>query len=142
MAIDLTDHQIPQVECSTIVYRALLKNGWFDPETEEIVDEAYLPRNNEDDGLSVIVSDHVPQEDEHDLHNLNKCYGIDSLHVGTLRDLGLMVIQDEEHHALIVGVPHQQDDPYAANIIAKRLVACSRRCWRRKPKNRYVHFAP
>lgn len=136
MMSDAPGESYPPLPCREIVYRALRRSSWKHPETGEILPVAFELKKDEhgtpETGLSVIVSDHVPQEHEVELLRLTTCYGVDSLHVGKIRDLGLDVIQDEPTHAEIRGVPHKDDDPLRAHNLSHALVSLSRKQWRRQ----------
>ncbi len=119
--------------CHTIVYRAIRSSRkWIDQDTKELLPFAFHRRKDEK-GLSVLVSPHVPNEEECcRLAPLNKCHGVDSLHVGWVRDLGLDVEQDTPTHADIIGMPVYTDgdgdspENIEADRIATRLASISR----------------
>ena len=79
--------------CSTIVYRAILRNTWFDPDdATKMKGEAFMRRppkllgNGETDpkdsnGLSVFDSYRIGQQAC--IESFNSCEGIATLHVGT-----------------------------------------------------------
>jgi hypothetical protein len=53
-----------------------------------------------------------------------KCYGVASLNVGDVQEIGLNVEQDSVNHANVVGLPHREDDlaeaERLAGLLAKR----------------------
>lgn len=114
--------------CSAIVYRALLRRQWIDEETEKIERSAYFLRKNKNEqGLSVrIASACTPQRFAAQFRN---CYGVVSLHVGRIRDLGLDVVPDSPSHAQIVGLPYREDDRPKADRLARLLTNQSRIVW-------------
>jgi hypothetical protein len=57
---------------------------------------------------------------------LKRCYGVVSLHVGRVRDLGLDVVVDEAPHANITGLPRQTDDVLRAERLASQLAKQAR----------------
>lgn len=72
-------------------------------------------------------------------HLLNRCAAVGSLHVGSLRDMGLDVVGDpgdgDPDHALITGLPEWEEEAIQQRLLAQRLadglLACSRIVWRR-----------
>jgi len=81
--------------CGTIVYRLILKQGWFDPDDPtKVKAEAFMrrrPRLSENgeiedpmdsDGLSVFDSYRIHRQAC--IETSNRCYGVATLHVGTL----------------------------------------------------------
>lgn len=103
--------------CSTIVYRQIRKKDWYDPDDDaKVMAEAFMRRkpwvrNNgtedpgDNDGLSVYDSFHIHRQEC--MEDSNTCYGLATLHVGTLRDLGLTVIRDplDQRKILIPNMP-------------------------------------
>jgi hypothetical protein len=98
--------------CSTIVYRQIRKNSWYDPDDDsKAMAEAFMRRRprtrqdgtedaGDDDGLSVYDSFRIHRQEC--MEDSNTCYGLATLHVGTLRDLGLTVIRDPEDERKIL----------------------------------------
>ena len=71
---------------------------------------AFELREQDKDGISVIISDSPPKTANVKalVPNLkSKICGIDVLTVGDIRRLGLDVIQNAEHHGYIEGLPYQ-----------------------------------
>jgi hypothetical protein len=104
-----------------VVYRALLRKQWIDEDTGRVKADAYFLRASEP-GLSVnIASVYSPEECAGLFRN---CYGVASLEVGRVREIGLDVEQDSRNHANIVGLPHREDDlaeaERLAGLLAKR----------------------
>lgn len=106
--------------CGHIVFRALLKRGWVDPETGNISAGAFLLRPSEE-GLSVDIDSPAKC-----VAPLNKTFGVASLHVGRVRDLGLDVVPDIGTHANLTGLPHAEVDPGKAEFLAGELARTAR----------------
>ena len=108
----------PTLDCGHIVFRALLKKGWIDHVTKSVMPGAFFrrPAPRDPDGLSVDTDS--PQSC---VANLSTIFGVASLHVGRVRDLGLEVVPDEETHANVVGLPYADDDRARAEFLASRL---------------------
>jgi hypothetical protein len=86
--------------------------------------------DKDEDGLSVNVSARTNLEAW--LGGFNSSFGAASLHTGRVRTLGLDVIQSEidlheaPDHAVITGLPFQDDDPDRAEYLASQLARMSR----------------
>lgn len=121
-----TNYPFDSLDDSAIVYRALLRRQWID-ETSAIVSfSAYLLRPNEP-GLSVtIASVCSPEQCAAKFQN---CYGVASLQVGQIRELGLDAIPDSDSHAQIFGLPYVKDDRDRAERFADLLAERSRIVW-------------
>lgn len=121
--------RIPEFEPlldNAIVYRALLRKRWIDRENLIVNYDAYLLRENEN-GLSVrIASACSPEECAARFRN---CYGVASLQVGLIRQLGLDVILDSPSHGNIVGLPNAKDDPTLSERLADLLAQQSIIVW-------------
>lgn len=120
------------LRCEEIVLRALLNRGWFDEKTERITPDAFIRDPKKDkDGLSVNVCSKTDLEAW--LRSFNTSFGADTLHTGRVRTLGLDVGQTEQdllegpEHAVIAGLPFQEDDPDRAESLASELARMSRR---------------
>jgi hypothetical protein len=86
------------------MYRQIRKKDWYDPDDEsKVMAEAFMRRRpfvrkdgtenpGDDDGLSLYDSFRVQRQEC--IEDSNSCYGLATLHVGTLRNLGLNVIRD------------------------------------------------
>lgn len=116
------------LSCSAIVYRALLRKQWIDEDTGRVKADAYfLRKSRNEQGLSVrIASVCSPEQCAASFKN---CYGVASLHVGRVRDLGLDVVPDSPSHANIIGLPYREDDPALAERLAGLLARQSRLQW-------------
>ena len=98
----------------TVLYRAIRKKGWIDPDTREVDAEAFLLRPQER-GLSANLTP------ESTYRRLKKCYGVICFSVADLRHLGLNALQDSEFHVTIVNLPDPQQDRKAALDLAIQL---------------------
>ena len=114
---------------SAIVYRALLRKQWISEDTGRVTSNAYFLRKERNElGLSVnIASACFPEECA---AKFRKCYGVASLNVGSIRELGLDVISDSLSHAQIVGLSYIEDDRDRADKLARLLAKKSRIVWR------------
>ncbi|MEZ2234300.1 hypothetical protein [Microcoleus sp.] len=121
-----TNYEFEPLPESAIVYRALLRRQWIDEGNNLVVFSAYLLRPNEP-GLSVtIASVCSPEQCAAKFQN---CYGVASLQVGQIRELGLDAIPDSDSHAQIVGLPYVKDDRDRAERLADLLAERSRIVW-------------
>jgi hypothetical protein len=129
--------QQPQPEasplpCSAIVYRALLRKKWVDKNTGRIMAAAFLRRpestGNDLDGVSVSPAETCSVEDVRNA--FNECFGVVSLHVGRVRDMGLDVAPDTLVHANITGLPAPDNDPVEAERLAGLLARQARIVWK------------
>jgi hypothetical protein len=96
-----------QLTNDTILYRAITKKTWLDPDTKKISEDAFflrfLPKKDRFEvGLSC---DLIP---ENCYQYLNKCFGIIVLSVGEIRELGLEVDNDHDTHVNIINLPHPE----------------------------------
>ncbi|MEG3847637.1 hypothetical protein QT971_26740 [Microcoleus sp. herbarium19] len=115
---------------SAIVYRALLRRQWIDETSDLVLLFAYLLRSNEP-GLSVtIASVCSPEQCAAKFRN---CYGVASIQVGQIRELGLDAVPDSASHAQIVGLPYVTDDRDRAERLADLLAERSIIVW--KPRD-------
>lgn len=117
---------IQPLACNTIVYRAMARKNWTDATTGSVLPVAFVRRQSsaDDDGLSVDI-----ESARSCSLALRKCYGVASLHVGRVRNLGLDVVVDEAPHANITGLPRNTDDAAQAERLASQLA-------------RQAHFIP
>lgn len=120
-----TKYQFNSLPDSAIVYRALLRRQWID-EANLVVFSAYLLRANEA-GLSVTIASVCSPEQC--AANFNNCYGVASLQVGQIRELGLDAVPDSASHAQIVGLPQVKDDRNRAERLADLLAQRSSIVW-------------
>ena len=120
-----TKYQFNTLPDSAIVYRALLRRQWID-EANLVVFSAYLLRANEP-GLSVTIASVCSPEQC--AAKFNNCFGVASLQVGQIRELGLDAVPDSASHALIVGLPQVKDDRNRAERLADLLAQRSSIVW-------------
>jgi hypothetical protein len=118
--------QFDVLDQDAIVYRSLLRKRWIDEDTFRIKADAYFLRPTEP-GLSVNLASIVTPEQC--AKNFRNCYGVASLEVGQVRQIGLEVEQDSDNHANIMGLPHQEDDLAEAERFAGLLAKRSRLIW-------------
>jgi hypothetical protein len=111
-----------------IVYRVLLRKQWLDRDSLEVYADAfYLRKQKNESGLSVnIASVCTPEQCAARFQN---CYGVASLQVGSIRQLGLDVIPDSPSHANIIGLPYREDDSAKAERLADLLAQISLIVW-------------
>jgi len=133
------------IPCSTILYRAVLRNTWFDDQTG-IKADAFFRRPpttlkgkhypGDDDGLSVFLADQITPENC--AATFSKCFGIVSLHTGHLQDLGLLVIEDQEDRrkALIINLPFENPGTAEAEKLAGDVAKIARIVTKQKTKSR------
>jgi hypothetical protein len=116
----------PPLPEDEIVYRAL-RGRWANENTAEVYPLAYMRRRQKDpDGLSVEIASSCTLENVGS--GLLKCHGAISLRVGDIRKLGFDVIQDGPTHAVITGLPYEDEIP-AAERASRLLVRISRLEW-------------
>lgn len=109
-----------------IVYRSLLRKQWINEDTGRVKADAYFLRANET-GLSVsLASSCSPQQCA---ETFRKCYGVASLEVGDVREVGLDIEQDSVNHANVVGLPYREDDLAEAERLAGLLAKRSHLVW-------------
>jgi hypothetical protein len=108
--------------CGTIVYRQIRRKDWFDPDDDsKVMAEAFMRRRptvrkdgiedlGDNDGLSVYDSFRIQKQAC--MEDSESCHGLVTLHVGTLRDLGLNVIRDpsDNRKILITDMPFTNPD--------------------------------
>jgi hypothetical protein len=93
--------------------RALLKKSHLGS-----LPDAFLLRQDErDSGLSVRYDCTIEQV----RLSFRRSYGVAQIKVANVTMLQLQVIPDEPTHAIIIGVPHKDDDPVKAEWIASQL---------------------
>jgi len=110
-----------------VVYRAILRKQWINEDTGRVKSDAYFLRSNET-GLSVnLASVYSPAQCA---ELFRKCYGIASLEVGRIREIGLDVEQDSVTHASIIGLLHREDNLAEAERLAGLLAKRSRIVWK------------
>lgn len=130
------------------MYRTIRRSGWLDPDdAKKVKAEAFMrrrPRQREDgthdpgdmDGISVFDSFHIDAQSC--LQSELSGYGVASLHVGTIRDLGLTVVRDSEdkRKLLIIGLPFENPNDAAEERLSDAVadtarIACRNR-WKKK----------
>lgn len=139
--------------CSTIVYRLIFRKAWIDPDDDtKMKAEAFMRRRpkrlvsgeidpGDDDGLSVFDSYRMDQQAC--IETSNRCYGVATLHVGTLLNHGLSVIRDPEdsRKILITDIPFENPDDADQERLLDTIADTARiakRCKHRKN----IEFAP
>ena len=145
----MTPQQPVDPPCNTIVFRTIRVKQWFDPDDDRRVkSEAFMrrrPRTKDDgtvdamdqDGLSVFDSLHMNVQACTEDEGTKSGHGLASLHVGTLRDLGLTVIRDPEDYRkiLIVNIPFEnpndKDQEALLDAVADSAKIALRQRWRR-----------
>jgi hypothetical protein len=134
--------------CGTIVYRLILKKAWVDPDNDsKIKAEAFMRRRPkllesgkidpmDSDGLSVFDSYRI--DGQACIETSRSCFGLATLHVGTLLDHGLTVIRDPEDYRkiLITNIPFENpadaDQEHLLDTIAES-ARIAVRCKHKKP---------
>ncbi|KYC43772.1 hypothetical protein WA1_00990 [Scytonema hofmannii PCC 7110] len=91
--------------------------------------DAYFLRDSEP-GLSVHLASVCSPEQCAGF--FRKCYGVASLEVGRVREIGLDVEQDSINHANIVGLPNREDNLAEAERLAGLLAKQSHIIWQPK----------
>ncbi|MBD2772303.1 hypothetical protein [Iningainema tapete] len=117
-----------QLSEDAIVYRALLRQQWIDEETGMVISDAFFLRKiKNEQGLSVNIANVCSPEQC--AARFKNCYGVASLVVGDIRELGLDVVRDSPSHANIVGLPYREDKRALAEKFAELLAKQSRIIW-------------
>jgi hypothetical protein len=113
-----------ELPCATIVLRSIRNSGCLNLEAQIVLTGAFMrrPKPRDEAGLSVDLGC-TPDES---FNKPRKCYGVVSLHVGRIRDLGLNVIPNRVDHGNIVGTPYKEDDEVRAEWFASRLAEQAR----------------
>lgn len=109
-----------------IVYRALLRKQWIDEDTGRVKADAYFLRANEP-SLSVNLANVCSPQECAEL--FRKCYGVASLEVRDVREIGLDVEQDSLNHGNMIGLPNREDNLAEAERIAGLLAKKSQLVW-------------
>lgn len=104
----------------TLLYRAITKKGWVNPDTREIQAAAFILRfrkstQNYEKGLSCDL------RPEKSYQYLSKCFGILQISVGEIRELGLEVDNDHDSHVNIINLPHPELNEQKYKDIAAQL---------------------
>lgn len=145
----MNPQQLVDPPCNTIVYRTIRVKQWFDPDDHNRVkSEAFMrrrPRTKDDgsvdamdqDGLSVFDSLHMNVQACIEDEGTKSGHGLASLHVGTLRNLGLTVIRDPDDYRklLIADIPFEnpndKDQEALLDTVADSARIASRHRWKR-----------
>lgn len=126
------------LKSDTVVLRTLLKRRHYDSDTNNVLPDAYIPRPGKDyDGLSVDIATSTTEaelcaEAREITKRFNRTFGVVQLTVGETRSLDprLDVIADPlenlPNHALLTGVPHQEQNPADAERLAGLLARISK----------------
>ncbi|MGL4503418.1 MAG: hypothetical protein ACRC2M_22525 [Planktothrix sp.] len=107
----------------TILYRAITKKGWINPDTKAVYAEAFIlriKRGNYEEALSAAL------EPEQSYNRLSKCWGVICFTVRDVRELGLDAIQDKPDHVSIINVPNPETHEKEATDIGTKLAKKSR----------------
>lgn len=121
--------------------------SWTDPDNEnQIKPEAFFRRApivkdgaivcpRDQDGLSVFRGDKITADECAD--QFGTCFGVVTVHAGTLRDLGLEIIADPEddRKALITNLPFENPGDPAQEFLIGRVADSARvvlRCNKRR----------
>jgi hypothetical protein len=149
---ELSGSEVPDpIRCGEILYRALLKPQWIDPDNEDrVTPEAFFRRRpikkkgsdevdpRDQDGLSLFFRSRISAEES--VHSFGRCYGLATVHVGKLRDHGLRVIPDPEddRKVLIPNLPYEnpgtKDEEKLVGNVAKTARICLK-CDYKRPKS-------
>jgi len=115
------------LDCQDIVLRAVLRSAYIDRENNRVRSDAFMlrPLPKDEDGLSVSFDCEPAQS----ASQFKKCYGVASLHVGRIRDLGLDVVPDDVTHANVTGLLRSDDNPAEAEHFASQLAKQARLVW-------------
>jgi hypothetical protein len=119
-------HPLPELACETVLFHAIIyenhlnKDGSHKPQT-------FIRRREADlNGLSVNTSIRGCEQ------GLTRgIFGVRTVHIGTLRDLGFDVFMDSPDHGNIRFAdgrltPRRQDNEQGANDTAELLLGCTR----------------
>lgn len=122
------DVELGPLLSSAIVYRALLRKRWIDQDTGKVKADAYFLREKEKNtGLSVSIA--LTCSPQQCAKKFLECFGVASLNVGRIRDIGLDVVPDSLNHANITGLPYREDDRDGAERFAGLLARQSCVVW-------------
>lgn len=104
----------------TILYRAITKKAWINPDTKTVHEKAFIlrwikTREKYEDNLSAAL------EPEQAYNRLSKCWGVIRFTVRDVRELGLDAIQDKPDHVKIINVPNPETQEKEAKDIAAKL---------------------
>ena len=107
-----------------IVYRVTTNKAEINTDTDKFLPSAFVPKEKDQaGGLSVIVSDDCPtlEQAAEWASRKGKVRGVASLSVTAIHELGrrLTVLQDEEHHAGILGIPYVAEEAQDSKLFQK-----------------------
>jgi hypothetical protein len=125
--VESSMRQFDPLPDNATVYRALLRKQWINEDTVRVKADAYFLRVNER-GLSVNLANVCSPKQCAEL--FRKCYGVASLEVRGVREVGLDVEQDSVNHANVVGLPYREDDLAEAERLAGLLARQSQIVWK------------
>ena len=125
MKLPRARHKMDALPCSAIVYRAMARRKWIDKSDKlhHVLPAAFMlrPAPKDPQGLS------VDMESPRSCHRtLKECFGVVSLHVGRVRDLGLDVVVDESPHANVTGLPREAENRTESEHLASLLARQAR----------------
>ena len=124
--------------CATILYRQVRRKEWFDPDDEsKVMAEAFMRRRartrpdgtideGDADGLSVYDSFRITRQAC--VEDCQSCHGLVTLHVGTLRDLGLTVVRDplDVRKILVIDLPFSNPGDERQEALLEAVAASAR----------------
>lgn len=105
----------------------MLAVGWFDVQTGQARPGAFLRKPKDEVGISVGIAAQCPISEFVD--GFSTCYGVFTLHVGRIRNLGLDILPDPLRHANIIGLPFQNENQAEAERLAGKLAKQARPLW-------------
>lgn len=114
---DLADKEC--LTCPTILFRGILRRTVVDWQNKRVLPSAFhlRPLPKDEDGLSVGHSCDVSDY----LNQFRQQFGAASLHTGRVRDMGLSVKQDDIPNHAVINLPHLEEDPVQAELLALEL---------------------
>jgi hypothetical protein len=114
-----------QLSYDTVLYRAITKKGWINPDNKVIDLEAFkLQFKRKIGDYETALSAALIPEDAY--NRLSQCFGVICFTVGDLRELGLDAIADKPDHVSILNLPHPEINEKEAIDIARKLALKAR----------------
>lgn len=115
-----------ELPCGTIVFRALIHEHFVSTAVGNVLPAAFFRRELPQDknGLSLGVD--TTADDYLKKRFRKPTYGVGTLHVGRVRDIGLNVVQDGPDHASLTGVPRKSENRELAERTASLLARQAR----------------
>ena len=114
-----------QLSSDTVLYRAITKKGWLNPDNKAIDLEAFkLQFKRKIGDYEKALSAALTPEDSY--NRLSQCFGVICFTVGDIRKLGLDALQDKPDHVSIINLPHPEINEKEATDIAGKL---ARKAW-------------